>query len=508
VTRGLVLAALLALLALLTRAGVAAAQPRVSLVDLGPGGSGRMLARTLAGPHRLVEPDSTWFVLGRGEEEPGSLVILGRTAAIEGSVRGDVVVVGGDLFIRPGARIAGRAAAIGGGAYPSTLATISLGVESFRDNTFLITRVSSGYQLAYQSRYEDASPPLTLPGIYGLRLPAYDRVDGVSFPFGPTLSFAGGRGEASALATYRSDLGKVDPSASAALRLTRRFRLAASGGRGTFSNEEWIWPTVLNSASALVFGSDTRNYYRADRGELTAHRLWETATLDLEPLVGARMERSWAVGPTLLERRGPWSIWGRTDTVEGMYRANPQVPRLNIASALGGVALKWQPRDVRVRARGLAEQSLGISGPGVVDPDAFTQVTTDVAVGFPTFGDQTYAMDMHWVTTPGGVAPPQRFAWLGGTGTMPFMELLEQGGGELLLVDQRYSIPLLMVRLGTFGSPTLQLRHRLGSAGLTRLPALDQMIGIGVHVALARAELQLDPATGRTRLAFGFAFSR
>src|SRR5688572_16122705 len=104
---------------------------------------------------------------------------------------------------------------------------------------------------------------------------------------------------------------------------------------------------------------------------------------------------------------------------------------------------------------------------------SFTQITSDLETRFLTFGEQEYAIDVHWVTTYGATPPPQRFVYFGGPGTMPFLDLLEQGGDELLLVDQRYSIPLVNVRFGILGVPTIQLRHRLGSAGLGRLPTLE-----------------------------------
>ena len=91
---------------------------------------------------------------------------------------------------------------------------------------------------------------------------------------------------------------------------------------------------------------------------------------------------------------------------------------------------------------------------------------------------------------------------------MPFLEILEQGGGELLLIDQRYSIPIPTIALGFMGSPTLQLRHRLGSAGATALPSLEQMVGVGVSLTVIRGELRLDPASGRTQFAVGFTFAR
>jgi hypothetical protein len=476
---------------------------RITITDLGPGAAGRTLRDALERPHKLVTPDTAAFVQRRGQTEATSLIVLGRDAYIGGKVAGDVIVVDGDLFIRAGAEISGRAIAIGGGSYPSSLAFVGGGTESFRDQTFQITTEGGNLRLSYRSLRLGADPPLLFPFFYGFRLPSYDRVNGVSLPFGPTLTFAGGRGEVELLGTYRSDLGKVDPSLKAELQVTRRSRLVARAERGSFSNDEWIYPNLINSGAVLVFGEDTRNFHRADRAELTLHRLWEMTRTLIEPFVGARYEKSWAVGPIYGTADGPWSVLGRNDTL-AILRPNPQVPELDFPSLLVGSTFRWDAPDLQIRARSQLELS---NEPTTPTEDGFRQVTSDLDVRFPTFGEQSYGVEVHWVTS-GGALPPQRFAYLGGPGTMPFLEILEQGGGELLLVDQRYSIPLTRITLGFMGVPTLQLRHRLGSAGVTELPKLEQMIGVGVSLTVIRGEVRLDPATNRVKFSVGFTFAR
>lgn len=490
-------------------ASVVQAQSAVRIRDVGPGAAGRILRTALDRPHRLVEPDSEPFTQRRGEVQHTTLIVLDRTAYIGGKVEGDIIVVNGDLFVRPGAEVTGRAIAIGAGVYPSTLAFVSGGIQSFRDDGFTVERRPDGYLLTYRSLREGASPPLLFPGVYGLRIPSYDRVNGLSLPFGPALTLAGGRVEINAIATYRSDLGKVDPSLDADFQVSRRTRAELRTERGSFTNERWIYPDLINSGAALVFGEDTRNWYRADRGDVTIHRLWEMRWTTLEPFIGVRFEDSWAVGPAAGSTSGPWSLLGRDDTL-GMLRPNPQIGGDVLGSALAGTAMRYEVTDLRIRGRVAAEKGVGLGAyPDVfpsVTPD-FVQVTTDLDVRFPTFGEQSYGMEVHWVTS-GGTLPLQRFVYLGGPGTMPFLEILEQGGGELLLVDQRYSIPLPRIVLGFMGSPTLQLRHRLGSAGVSALPALEQMIGVGVSLTVIRGELRLDPASGRTKFALGFTFAR
>lgn len=491
-------------------AAVGRAQERVVIADRGPGAGGRILEEALARPHRLVQPDTSWFTQGRGQQERGTIIVLGRTTAIAGTVDGDVIVVGGDLFVRPGARIEGRAAAMGGGVYASALASIGQGTHDFRDYTYDIVRDSTGYRLTYRSQRADATPPLTFPAFYGVRPPTYDRVNGLSIPFGPAFTFADGRGELNALATYRSDLGKVDPSLSADLQLTRRLRTSLRAERGTFSNDAWILSNFVNSFTSLVAGTDTRNYYRADRADVTVHRLWEFARTRIEPFVGVRGERAWSVGPAFGEQRGPWSIMGRQDAGDGMWRANPAIGTGEIYSALVGSTAGWDSDGITLRGRSILEHSLNATtgNAGAQSTVTFSQVTSDLDVGFPTFREQTYAFEVHWVTSPGDSPPPQRFVYFGGAGTMPFLTLLEQSGDELLLVEQRYAIPFPNVQVGFMGIPTLQLRHRVGGAGFGRLPALEQLVSVGVMLTIIRAELQIDPASGRTRGSVGFTFSR
>jgi len=504
-------------LLLLVLPAEALTQSRIVLTDRGPGASGRILAEALSRPHRVVAPDTAAFVVRRDEREAQTVIVLGRDAAVEGTVAGDIIVVDGDLFVRPRARITGRAVAIGGAVYPVSPppgAMVIGGSESFRDNTFTIATVADGYQLTYRSLYADASTAFSLPGIYGIRIPEYDRVNGLSLHGGPSLRIAGGAGELEALLTYRSDLGKVDPSVSLDLPLTRRLRLDASAGRGTFTNDRWIRSDIMNSITAFVTGKDTRNHFRADRAELTAHRLWETATIRLEPFAGGRIERAWSTGPAIGERRAPWSIFGKADTLEGMLRPNPTVMHGTLATALAGAGAEWESRaGVRARARLVIEHLLESSAPNAADPLGprnldVTQLTSDFEVRFLTFGLHEYRGEIHWVTTPGASTPPQRFAYFGGSGTMPFLDLLEQGGDELLLVDQRYLVPLMRVRLGVLGSPILQLRHRLGSAGLGDLPSLEQALSVGVEIAVVRGEFRINPSNGDTEFSFSFAFSR
>lgn len=474
----------------------------VRVRDAGPGLAGRMLRDILARPHLLLAGDSTRAVqLRRDTSFATTVVVLGGDATVAARVRGDVVVIGGDLYLRPGAVVEGRAIAYGGGVYESGLGIVRGHRYAYRDETFAIERQPGEITLAWRDLERHPVPTVAFPA-GGVHLPEYTRVDGVALPWGPTITLLDGGMEIVPTVTYRSHLGAVDPRVDGTVEFGRRNTLTADVGRGTFSNDRWIRGDLVNSFTTLFAGVDTRNYYRADRADVRLGRLWETATSAVTPFVGARVERAWSTGPDTATTSAPWSVTRRRSR-EAMLRPNPRVVKGTIASALVGAALEWEsPQQVTASVRALAEQALDVPA-----GDRFTQGTLDVETGFPTFGTQSFELQLHTVLTA-GAAVPQRFAYLGGNGTLLTRELLDMGGDQLLYVESRYNVPVERVTVPFLGPPIVTLRHAIGSAGVGRLPSFTQNLGLRLTVGVIRFDYTLDPATRKTKFDVSFAMTR
>jgi len=408
--------------------------------------------------------------------------------------------------LRPGARITGRAIAIGGGVYPSTLA-LSGEQLSYRDFTYDVVPVAGGYGLVYRATYADRSPPLTWPGVYGLRMPTYDRSDGLSVPVAPLYTTAGGALRVEPRLTYRSNLGRIDPSVDLEQDIGASNSLHAFLGRGTYSNDEWIWSNLVNSVETFFLGHDTRNYYRATRAEASfAHRV-DAATVTVEPYIGGRFERASDVGPRPNATGGVWSFRGRDD-VDDMLRPNLPIAHDDYMSLLGGVQMHGQSQGVQWNARLDLEVAKGTGGVGADSlATGFSQGTFDGRITFPTFGSQSLRVDGHAVGSVGST-PFQRFAFIGGSGTIPTITLLSEGGDQLAFVDSRYSIPLTFVTLPIAGSPTLVIRHVIGGAGVGKLPKLEQAVGLRGYLSLLYAEAMMDPVTHHTHVGVGVSLGR
>lgn len=483
-------------------AGARVHAQQVTVSSVGPGPVGPRLIAALAAPHDLIRPAPIPALLSRDSAYTRTVIILHRDVVIEGRVHGDVIVVGGDAFMHPGAIVDGRVVAIGGGVYQSLLAIVRDGTESYRDFTYDAHSSGATYVLVYRPLRLQPSPPVSFPGVYGIRIPSYDRSDGLSLPFGPTISLDTGRYELTPTVTYRSNLGAFDPALDAELTLGRRVRAHAFLGRATLTNDDWIWSDLVNSAATIFRGLDTRNYYRADRAEVVVHRLFESARTVFEPFLGARAERDRSVGPDSLATGGPWSIFDRT-SVNAMLRPNPPIVPGDLSSALLGARFLWENQRVRATFD-LTNEGAAFN----VGSLRFVQSTLDGEIRFPTFGSQQFSWTTHVVYTFGDTAPPQRWGYLGGSGTLITLPLLSLGGDRVVYFESDYEVPIERLDLPLLGAPTLALRHIIGSAGVGALPAFEQNLALRVSLSFLRADIAVDPVRRSWKFGYGLSAAR
>ena len=478
------------------------AQQSIVVRDPGPGPVPRLLGSAFALPYRLFVPAPTPAVLPRDSSYGTTVIVLHRDVIVAGRVHGDVIVVGGDAFMHPGAVVDGSVIAVGGGVYSSLLAIVRGGTESHRDFTYDVERTSAGFTLSYHPIRVQPTQEFSLPGIYGIRIPTYDRVDGLSVSAGPSFAFDTGYVAIDPTITYRSNIGAFDPALYGDVQFGRLTRAEVFAGRTTLTNDGWIWSDLLNSAAVLGLGLDTRNYYRADRLQGTLHHLYEATYTEFEPFVGLRAERDRATGPDSSATGGPWSLFGR-ESHERILRFNPPAERGTLVSALLGAHLDWAAPSVRARVDLLNEVASFEVG-----SRRFDQTTVDAEIRFPTFRQQEFLLSTHVIHTIGDSAPPQRWSYVGGSGTIITLPLLSMGGDELLYVESNYFIPIYRLDLPVLGAPSITLRHMIGSAGIRKLPAFQQNLGVRAAMSFLRFDAVVDPARREWDFGFGLTMAR
>lgn len=477
----------------------AAGAQEIVLRDAGPAPAAEILQHVLASPH-AVRAGSEKLVIPRDSTFDTSLLVLGRNTYLAGRVNGDVVVVGADLFLRPGVDVRGRAIAVGGTVATTTLGTVAGGTLSLRDETYDITREGAGFSLRHRDlRVEEVTPVVSLAGVQGLLMPAYDRVDGLSLPVGVSIMSPGGVVELRPTATYRSRLGTVDPGARLRITPSARLRLEVQGGRDTRTNDDWIYSDLVNSLTTFFAGTDTRNYFRSTGGDARVIATMDRTSFVLEPYLGARIERVSPISAT----GNVWSVLGRTDSLR-IRRPNPLVEQGDLRSALAGMDWELLAGDVTGQGFLRAEQSFDTPN----GTSNFLQFTIHGSVQFPTFGSQSLKVKVHGVTGFGDAVPRSRYAYLGGSGTLATLELLEQGGNTLLYVENRYLIPIEAIQLPFIGAPVLSIRDAFGAAGVGSLPRLQHEIGLGIGVSALHLDVNTAVAGRKgTHVSLGISLS-
>ncbi len=452
----------------------------------GESASQRELARFVEEQrYRLLVRDT---VLARDDSIPESLLVLEAAVRIAGTVRGDVYVAAGDLFLRPGARIEGDVLVVGGGYYASGMAEVE-GRVTYRPNERIRVMPEEGGFLVFSP--EEEREIVDLGPMYGISFPTYQRVDGWTFRWGGTLRGTGlpWRPELEGEARFRTEQENVGGTLRLHVHPARRWRLTAEGTRETRTHERWIWGDFLNTVSYLFLGDDYRDYYRADAAGLTVEASprggWTLA-------VGPRWERARSLEAHVRD------VLFRSDRA----RPNPEVDEGETVSLVGGLELS--------RRQGRARSRLRVQLEGASDEVAgdFSFLLGEARVGLRRPLPAGHAIEVLGVVRGdlAGSTPRQRWSGLGGVGTLPTFPIQSLRGPRLFMVEMGYLVPIPGLEVPHIGPTEVLLRGTVGSAwGEGESIRVEQNIIGGIRFLFLEAGLAWDPGVREREFLFFIA---
>jgi hypothetical protein len=443
-------------------------------------------------------------VLGPDFQAPGDLFVYDAEVRLEGSVAGSVVVLGGDLWIRPGGRVGGSVAVIGGGVYPAGLAVVdrdSIHHTHPRAGVEIRTRPTGreGEYVAVAQITHPPRPALFAPAVGPF--PTYDRVNGLSLyasaninptqeEGGPTLNVWG---------AYRFEQeNKLGGGVRWRVPLGREnLRLAGEASRATRTMDAWIRGDVANSVRALALGRDYRDYWDSDLFRVMVERPIGKPLIAgetwLAPRVGVQLSNDRA-----LEAKGPWALLDR----DGLERVNPPAIEGTFVSLLVGTGYHWAGRSSSFVGDVGLEHAL--AAPGDAE---FTQTLVEATYLSTALRTHTMRVYFRGMAPIGGDAPPQRRGILGGGGSLPTEPIARFRGDHLVFIESSYIIPVNNIVLPMVGPPSLEAVHLAGAAWSgDDEPLWVQNAGVGVIFALARARMVINPAQRPLVPKFSFGF--
>lgn len=460
----------------------------------GPGGSLR--AQDVSFTPRPDRPDerrladflaraarSTWTrdtVLAPGDVVDGDLLVLESTVRSAGRIEGDVYVVAGDLFLRPGAEIGGDVVVLGGGYYGSSRARIE-GETLYRPNLLLRVMPRDGGFVIY---HVERPPGVFTPhGLYGLRFPTYDRVDGWTFGWGGILRAVGMPWQPSldGTARFSTEREKLEGTGRLSIYPGARVRVGLEVERATRSRDEWIRGDVSNSLSYLFGAGDFRNYYRA---EALAMEVERTASTGFSAGVKVGWEQA-----TSLEAR-PLTVFFEDDEA---VRPNPAIDEGETWSAEGRLGFRFRDGDHRLFTQvGLEVADADVAGD-------FTYTLGEVRAAWRRPVPPTHLLELFVIARGdlAGALPRQRWSAIGGWATLPTLTNLELRGPRLAFAQATYLVPLDLLRIEPLGTPSAFARGAVGSAWQVGAdPVFRENLSVGLRLFFLETALALEPSEG------------
>jgi hypothetical protein len=420
----------------------------------------------------------------------GDLIIIQASLRVEGRVTGDLIGVQSDIFARPGGRIEGTVAVLGGGFYGSSLAHLNAPPVDAAAYAYAVQEREGG---DYLVTAPGAEARLRLPGLYGLLAPQYDRVNALTLEVG--LEFERGAStwlpNASARVRYRSVRTDVDGELQVGWPFGRH-RVSLRGGLTARSNDRWINSDLENSIYAFIAAIDTRNYYEATFAEAelrleygTRIRWW----LDL--LLAWERARS-------LPNRDPFSLF----SARGGFQENLGVTEADAGSVtLAGGFKSWIGGSVPLEL----ELSVEHADRDVTGDLSFTIFGGALSLEIPTMAGQELVLEGRGQVPRHTGTPAQRWRALGGWGSLPTLRPVEQAGDVMWWGAASYRLSVR--RNASFLTRiVLWLQYAAGNAwveGAERPPAVHNL-ALGATFGPLAAAVYTDPSADfKTVLALG-----
>ena len=374
-----------------------------------------------------------------GAELNGDVASLGGPLRVAGVVRGDVVVINGEVTLLPGARISGDLTVVGGeviGDSTAVVGEITVFPESFRFRseggriTPLPPERPSGISAARTTRFGRTEFTVAVDG-------SYNRVEGLPVRLGPRVEL--GQSNPTILEgalIYRTRSGlRVHPDEFGHQLEVEQF----IGGRRSMTVGASLYRVIdpierngltdtENSLSTFILHRDYRDHY--NRRGWSAFVRFIGRTRPYEAGIAYRDETHGSITPGT-----PWSLLDNDEP----WRPQPQVAEGDLRTVHGWFV--WDSRNDRVDpATGwlidigveqgvegdlsVLHPSFSPGGPGPLTPrpvDAeFSTIQVDVRRYLRISPRARLALRAEAAGSPDDAAlPPQRQHVLGGEGTLP-----------------------------------------------------------------------------------------
>ena len=363
-----------------------------------------------------------------------NIVVKAGDLTVYGKVDGDVLVVGGDLYVKDDGHITGNAKVINGDVVKDESAKI----DGYIDKT-------SSTEKAYREserKFIRSSTRLNANWVHETTnldnfIFRYNRVEGLFLGVGSDKKYYwDSRRLYSAYGSFgygfksRGWRGNLGVSRQFAFDEGQLFEIGVEGHNLTDSKDNWIIGVGENTAAAILIHEDFRDYFRRTGYGISAdyavQQDYTTGQVKVEYLA----DRYWS-----MENRAEWSIFGG----DKKFRSNPAIDEGDMRSVLASAGLStvmrtiYGPEGWSIFVTGeFADRNFG-------SDFGFNQYIADLRRYQPLGRYDNLNVRLRVGTTEGAV-PFQKTFEIGGLGTLNGYPYKSEAGTRMILLNAEYII--------------------------------------------------------------------
>jgi hypothetical protein len=363
-----------------------------------------------------------------------NVVVKAGDLTVYGKVVGDVLVVGGNLYVKDNGYVTGNAKVINGDVFKDEVARIdgyidktSSAANSYRENEKKFTRSSTRLNANWISETTNLDNFIF----------RYNRVEGLFLGTGSdkryywdgrkSYSIFGSFGYGFKAREWRGNLGL---SRQFAFNDGQLIEIGLEGHKLTDSKDNWIIGVHENTAAAILIHEDYRDYYRRmGMGFNAGYALQQdyvTGQVRVEYLIDDYKS---------MENRTEWSIFGGDKT----FRLNPSIDEGQMRSILTSAGLStvtktmYGPEGWSIFATAeFADKNFG-------GDFGFNQYVLDVRRYQPLGRYDNLNVRLRAGTSEGSL-PVQKIFEIGGLSTLHGFPFKSQAGNRMILVNAEYIV--------------------------------------------------------------------
>ncbi len=375
--------------------------------------------------------------IAAGEVIESDVVVKGGDLTIFGEVEGDVLVVGGTLYVKDGGKIRGNARVISGEIVRDDGGVIEGYMDKTRSSTATYREETKKFRRsAYTLNANWVSESANIENF----IFRYNRVDGLFLGFGSEKKYYwdgsrnyntyGSIGYALKLRRWRYNLG-----------ITRQFALLTNDSQSsqllefgveghslTDTKDQWLISVHENTAAALLIHEDFRDYFAREgygaHVAFTQQRDYLVMQLKAEYLIDRYSS---------LSNRAEYAMFGGNK----VFRPNPPIRDGRMKSILTSVGLSTVTKTINGPEGWSVFGSAEFAKKGFGSEFSFSQLLTDIRRYQPLGRYDNVNIRLR-VGTSTGLVPAQRIFEIGGLSTLHAYGFKSDAGNRMILANAEY----------------------------------------------------------------------